>query len=246
MLDARQSGHGLKIMDDNNRVHVGPVDKDDNDEQHKRWVQSLQIDSDGEENCNSTTRLGIQFSESMEEVQVLDTSDSDEGDDDEDDVDDEKNMGVEVGAHGKLEVCTEEKQLHGTRKIIESSTTSTTFSPNPQALCQPPSIPQEEGVHPPMQCRGLKWEVLSNAGCPGMLGACCIVKERGLDDGEPAFRTFNISPQQNIWLVVRKADTIDEEALAAWKLRSMILLGIKKVKETDQTRAYAVWGAPAS
>jgi len=100
VLDARQSGHGLKIMDNNSRVHVGPIDEDDNDEQHKRWVQSLEIDSDGEDNSNSTTRIEIQLSESMEEVQVVDASDSDDGDDDEDDVDDEDDMEVEVGAHG--------------------------------------------------------------------------------------------------------------------------------------------------
>ena len=50
--------------------------------------------------------------------------------------------------------------------------------PNVQALCQPLEYTQDVSEHPPLQCRVVKWEVLSNARYPGMLGACCFVKEK--------------------------------------------------------------------
>jgi hypothetical protein len=37
-----------------------------------------------------------------------------------------------------------------------------------------------------MQCRGLKWEVITNAEYPGMVGAVCIVKEKKME-GEKDF-----------------------------------------------------------
>ena len=51
-----------------------------------------------------------------------------------------------------------------------------------------------------------------------MLGACCIVKERGMNDDVDGldFQTFPIDPPKNVWLVVKTSESIDEDALAAW------------------------------
>ena len=50
--------------------------------------------------------------------------------------------------------------------------------PNISAICQPPGTGQPDTKFPAMQCRGLKWEVITNAECPGMVCAVCIVKEK--------------------------------------------------------------------
>ena len=108
----------------------------------------------------------------------LEVDDSVENDDDDDDGD----IAIQVEQHGELAVDEEEeKQLYRMEKVKK-------YVPNAQALCQPPEFPQLVGHHPPMQCRGLKWEVLSNGTHPGMLGACYIVKEKAME-GDDEFKS---------------------------------------------------------
>jgi hypothetical protein len=101
------------------------------------------------------------------------------------------------------------------------------WNPHIAALCQPPGTGQPDTSFPAMQCRGLKWEVLTNAEHPGIVGAVCVVKERNIQD-EQDFRSFLMFPKQNIWLVVRKA-SINENNFADWKLHNMIIPGIKSL-----------------
>ena len=230
VVDSRESGHGLKMMGIDSGVNLTPVDENELNEDYRAWAASLLVDDCGYDECDENSNSN---KESLQINNFIDDSgDQLEVDayDDEVVVDEvEQTIATEEAAHGSLS-----KESDGHFIAVLPTKPKDSFKvPNAQALCQPPEYPQG-GKHPPLQCRAVKWEVLSNAGYPGMIGACCFVKERGLKDAVEEFKTFLISSEQNIWLVVRKSESIDEEALARWKLKNMILPAIKKIMKTNK------------
>jgi hypothetical protein len=224
--DSRDTGHGVKIQGDDSNVFLGNQTEDETHEGWESWVASLEIDDDTPDGTSQNDNIYLDMDTNNEEVIMkelhVEVDDSVEYDDDDGDIAIQvEQHGERVEQHGELAVDEEEeKQLNRKEKVKK-------YVPNAQALCQPPEFPQLVGHHPPMQCRGLKWEVLSNGAHPGMLGACCIVKEKAME-GDDEFKTFCFSPNssQNIWLIVRKAQSIKEENFAQWKLKHVILPAI--------------------
>jgi hypothetical protein len=225
--DCQESYHGMKILTEDSILYVGEVHQSETDANYMKWVAKLRKVDDNDTDDDADAKFGsIELDQHSQQVHYTQLGRTHQ--------DGEEVSYADTDSFNPIPLHDMSDDDDTDANEVQQ-TPKRKWLPHISAICQPPGTGQPATKFPAMQCRGLKWEVITNSEYPGMVGAVCIVKEKKMEC-EKDFIPFLMYPRENIWFVVRKV-RIDENAFADWKLTNVILSGITSVMGATITAA---------